>query len=60
MFQRSWVLILAPYNGFFFTLICCKSCIVYLKRLKINVKESGVGPFFLKKAVGTSNNAFSF
>ena len=30
----------------FFTLICCKNCIDFcLKRLKINEKEAGVGPF---------------
>ena len=29
----------------FFTLFCCKNCIVCLKRLKINEKEAGVGPF---------------
>ena len=28
-----------------FTLICCKNCIVCLKRLKIKEKEAGVGPF---------------
>ena len=28
-----------------FTLICCKNCIVCLKRPKINEKEAGVGPF---------------
>ena len=38
-------------DGHFFTLICCKNCIVCLKRPKINEKESGVGPFFLKKTV---------
>ena len=32
----------------FFTLICCKNCIVCLKRPKINGKEAGVGPFFKK------------
>ena len=38
-------------DGHFFTLICCKNCIVCLKRLKINKKEAGVGPFleFFKK-----------
>ena len=41
MFQRSWVRILAH----FLTLICCKNCTVSLKRLKINEKEAGVGPF---------------
>ena len=30
----------------YFTLICCKNCIVCLKRPKINEKEAGVGPFF--------------
>ena len=30
---------------YFFTLICCKNCIVCLKRLKINEKEAGVGQF---------------
>ena len=34
---------------FFFTLICCKNCIVCLKRPKINKKEADVGPFFKKK-----------
>ena len=32
----------------FFTFICCKNCIVCLKRPKINKKEAGVGPIFLK------------
>ena len=32
-------------DGHFFTLICCKNCIVCLKRLKRNEKEAGVGPF---------------
>ena len=36
-------------DGHFFTLICCKNCIVCLKRPKINKKEAGVGPIFLKK-----------
>ena len=44
MFQRLWVQIPVPYTGFF-TLICCKSYIVCLKRPKINEKEAGVGPF---------------
>ena len=50
-FQRSWVRIPAPYIGWtFFTYICCKNCgYVCLKRPKINEKEAGVGPFFLKK-----------
>ena len=33
----------------FFTLICCKNWIAWLKRLKISKKEAGVGPFFWKK-----------
>ena len=28
-----------------FTLVCCKNCIVCLKRLKINEKEAGNGSF---------------
>ena len=33
-------------NGHFFTYICCKNYNdVCLKRLKINEKEAGVGPF---------------
>ena len=32
-------------NGHFIALICCKNYIVCLKRLKINEKEAGVGPF---------------
>ena len=32
-------------DGRFFTYICCKICIVCLKRPKINEKEAGVGPF---------------
>ena len=47
MFQRSWVWIPAPDTGWtwhFFTLICCKNCIVCLKRPKINEKEAEVGP----------------
>ena len=35
--------------GLFFTYICCKNCNVCLKRPKINEKEAGVGPIFLKK-----------
>ena len=49
-FLRSWVRIPAPYTGWtFFTYICCKNCNVCLKRLKINEKEAGIGPFFKKK-----------
>ena len=37
-------------DGHFSTYICCKNCNdVCLKRPKINEKEAGVGPFFLKK-----------
>ena len=32
-------------DGHFFTYNCCKNCNVCLKRLKINNKEAGVGPF---------------
>ena len=35
----------------FFTLICCKNCIVGLKRPKINEKEAGIGPFFKKRKI---------
>ena len=40
---------LNPSDVYFFALICCKNCIVCLKRPKINGKEAGVGPIFLKK-----------
>ena len=36
-------------DAHFFTFICCKNCIVCLKRPKINEKEAGVGPFFTNK-----------
>ena len=52
MFKRSWVQIPAPYTWWtFFTLICCKNCIVCLKRPKINEKEAGVGPFLKRNTV---------
>ena len=37
-------------DGHFITLICCnqENCIVCLKRMKINAKEAGAGPFFEK------------
>ena len=63
MFRRSWVWILVPYIGWnwhFFTLICCKNCIVCLKRPKINVKEAGVGPFKKIKACNSGNMPFSW
>ena len=47
MFERSWVKILDGHN--FFTMIGCKNCIVGLKRLKINEKEAGVGPFLSRR-----------
>ena len=39
----------APYTGwtFFHTRICCKICNVF-EKTKINEKEAGVGPFFIK------------
>ena len=42
---ESWQVIL---DGIFFRLICCKLCIVCLKRPKTNEKEAVVGPFFKK------------
>ena len=51
-FFRSWVRILATNNEWhldIFTLICCKNCIVCLKRPKINEKEAGVVPFKRRK-----------
>ena len=41
-------------DGHFFTNICCKNCNVCLKRLKINKKEAGVGPFLKKNHVKKS------
>ena len=35
----------------FFKFICCKNCIVCLKRPKINANEAGVGPFLEKKTI---------
>ena len=35
-------------DGPFFILICCKNCIVCLKRPKINEKEAGFSPFLKK------------
>ena len=50
MFERSWVQISAPNTWWtFFLLMCCKNCVVCLKRPKINKNEAGVGPFFSKK-----------
>ena len=37
--------LLVPYTGrTFFALICCKNCIVGLKRLNLSEKDAGVGP----------------
>ena len=47
-FERMWVRILVPDTGWtwhFFILICCKNCIVCLKRPKINKKEAGLAHF---------------
>ena len=38
-------------DGHLFTLICCKNCIICLKRSIINEKVAGVGPFFKKSAL---------
>ena len=35
-------------DGHDFFHICCKNCIVCLKKPKINETEAGVGPFFIK------------
>ena len=54
MFERSRVWIPAPYTGWwwhFFTLICCKNCIVCLKRPKINKKRA-----ILKKTFNLTKN----
>ena len=55
MFERSWYQIPELYTGWtfghFFTLICCKNCIICLKGPKIKEKEAGVGPFFFKKVL---------
>ena len=63
MFKRLWARILLPYTGWtwhFFTLICCISFVVSLKRLKTSKKEARVGPilkmclkftFFLKNCL---------
>ena len=49
MSERLWVQIPGLYEMSFFTLICCKNCIVCFKRPKINEKEAFVGPFFKKR-----------
>ena len=45
--KRLWVCI--PLVGHFYKLTCCKNCNFGLKRLKINEKEAGNGPFLYKK-----------
>ena len=35
----------------FFTLICCESCIVCLKRRKISKKEAGSAHFFVRNKI---------
>ena len=43
--KRLWVWIPAPDPAWaFFIIICCKTCIVYLKWPKINEKDAGDGP----------------
>ena len=59
-FEWSWVWIPAPYTGWtfgnFFTLICCKNCIVCLKRPKTNKKEAGVAHFYKKTTCSSISN----
>ena len=38
-------------DGHFFTYICCKNCVVCLKKTEINEKEAGIGPFLKKVLV---------
>ena len=60
-FQRSWVRIPAKYTGWtFFTYNCCKNCNDCFKRLKINNKEAGVGPFFKKKDIRMGQGTFIY
>ena len=43
MFKRLWVGIPALYTGWtFFTLICCKNCIVCLKKTENKLKRPGL------------------
>ena len=51
---ESWPRIL---DGHFFTYICCKNCIVCLKRPKINEKEAGVGPIKKNKPCYANDNS---
>ena len=60
MYVRSWVRIPALYTawkfGHFFTLICCKICIVCLKRSKRKEKEARVGPFYKYRWSSSASN----
>ena len=47
-------------DGHFFTFICCKICIICLKRLKINEKEAGVGHFLKITCRGRTWQMFKF
>ena len=48
--KRLWVWIQSPNTGCkFFTLICCKICIVYVKRPKIKENETKDVPFLKTK-----------
>ena len=52
MFWRSWIWIPVPYTGWtwhFSTLICCKNCIVCLKKTKNKRKRGRGWPIFYKK-----------
>ena len=46
-------------DGHFFTLICCKNCIVCFNRPKINEKRPGLAHFFKKSKKTCSNQAYS-
>ena len=48
MFQRLVFRVLAPDTGLTYLHICCKNCIDYLKRQKINKKDVGNCQFFKK------------
>ena len=60
MFERLWVWLLALCTGWawhFFTLICCKTCNVCLKRQKMNEKRPGLA-HFLKKVLTKTFSLF--
>ena len=44
-------------DGHFFTLICCKNCIVCLKRPKINKKRPGLAQFLKNNGIIVFGNA---